>query len=107
MAFDRYTGDGGQWLILFFINFVRDLNPQALIDKFGCSVKARVGKVKKGLNVRFFEKLMKRDCTSESSSSGICFDVIDSRFNPSGSHQESRYTDESRVLRWTKNTAPV
>ena len=30
------------------------LNVQTLVDQFGCSVKARVGKVKKGVNVCFF-----------------------------------------------------
>ena len=30
------------------------LNVQTLVDQFGCSVKARVGKVKKGVNVWFF-----------------------------------------------------
>lgn len=29
-------------------------NVQTLVDQFGCSVKARVGKVKKGVNVCFF-----------------------------------------------------
>ena len=30
------------------------LNVQTLVDQFGCSVRARVGKVKKGVNVCFF-----------------------------------------------------
>ena len=30
------------------------LKVQTLVDQFGCSVKARVGKVKKGVNVCFF-----------------------------------------------------
>ena len=30
------------------------LNVQTLVDQFGCSVKARVGKVKKGVKVCFF-----------------------------------------------------
>lgn len=34
------------------------LNVQTLVDQFRCSVKARVGKVKKGVNVCFFACLM-------------------------------------------------